>query len=242
MWIFLDILPTLVLLAVWTSIFATSPDIKGYTIATVTQYYLLVAIISNVTEVHFENVRVQQIREGKIDYFLTRPLPYLMEILLGVLANKAFFIMLSVPLFVALWLVLNQILPIAPLHMSLTQFLTGLGILGVALSMHIMIGLTIVLLGFWFEGAEGLEHFKWVTIALFAGSIAPPALLPPLLRQLISYLPFKYLYAVPISIWQGTYQLVMSDLIYLAVVLLIGIVGILGLWRAAAYRYSSAGG
>jgi ABC-type uncharacterized transport system permease subunit len=43
----------------------------------------------------------------------------------------------------------------------------------VAHTIQFLIALWIVLLGFWFEGSSGLEHFKWIVLSLFSGAMIP---------------------------------------------------------------------
>ncbi len=242
LWLFLDIFPTLVLLTVWISIYAGHNSIRGISLASLAQYYLLIALFNSLTEVHFERQRVQEIREGKIDYFLTRPLPYLLEIVIGVIGNKLSYILFTLPFTLLLWLVVSQFMPIAPFSLSASQIGVGLVMLLMAFFLQLLMGITIVLLGFWFEGSEGLEHFKWLFTSVLGGTLAPLALLPGWLQSVINTLPFQYVYVVPVSLWQGTRQLQMSDIVYLLIVLTLGVAGVWTLWRSAVHRYSSAGG
>jgi ABC-2 type transport system permease protein len=108
--------------------------------------------------------------------------------------------------------------------------------------LELAIGLLIVISSFWLEGADGLEHFKWISISLLSGQVMPLAFLPTWLQQTAAFLPFKYAYTVPIGVLQGTHTLVFSDWLWMLAWISVGAFGIAKLWKSALKVYSSAGG
>jgi len=241
-WLILDILPTLVMLMIWIGIYQGKTEIGGYKLNQMLQYYLLAMVIEGITASHFESWRIDQIIMGKIDYFLTRPLSYLAEVVLGHFGGKFFYSMVSLPVFVLLWTGVSLISPIGLPHPNLLAVFWFMVLLILSSCINTLIALFIVLLGFWFEGAQGLEHFKWITLTLFSGIMVPISLMPIWLKNIVNFLPFKYLYAIPISVIQGIYQLTWQDVIYLfsftGFLLLLNLIT----WKQAKYRYCSAGG
>ncbi len=238
----MDSAPLLLLFIVWANIYQGQDQLGGYTLAGLVQYYLLSLIISGVSSTYFEDWRVREIREGKIDYFLIRPLSYLMEILCRDIGGKLFylvnaslfFIILTSGLFLSFAFSLT---PPGPL-----QILQTLSLIFVAYAIEFLIALIIVISGFWIEGADGLEHFKWIAVATLSGSMIPISLMPSWLQQIVQALPFKYMYAYPIGIWQGTVTLHLSDYVYVGVFLGVLWVAMRLLWTQALKRYASSGG
>src|SRR5680860_1069207 len=78
---FLDIIPFLVLFFLWSAVYSGQEVINSYSFSDIIQYYILVIFIQRFTATHFEEWRSQEIRMGKIDYFLTRPFSYINEII-----------------------------------------------------------------------------------------------------------------------------------------------------------------
>ncbi len=236
-------IPTGVLVLVWISIYQDHSDIRGYTLSNILLYYLLVMIISGLTSSHFEQWRVEEIRLGKIDLFLTRPFSYLIDIFIVHFAGKVFFTIISLPAyFFVTWLILSTLN--IPLTFSLNLMTSiQLGLLFIfTFLIEFLIALLIVILGFWFEGSEGLEHFKWISITLFSGSMIPLAMMPTWLQTVSGWLPFKYMYAVPISLLQAKAHLTLNDGVNMS--LFVAILGAITyfIWQKAKYKYTSAGG
>jgi len=70
----------------------------------------------------------------------------------------------------------------------------------------------------------------------------PLVFMPDWLQKIVLWLPFKYLYAVPIGIIQNTYRWSTIDVFYLSLVFLVMTMVTNWLWRKAMYQYTSAGG
>jgi ABC-2 type transport system permease protein len=242
LWIVLDTLPMMVVLLVWASMYHNNTTFSGYDFSAILQYYFLVAIINGLTAAHFETWRVQEIRDGKIDYFLMRPYSYPLEILLREIGGKLFYMTFSLPFFAVTFLLISTLgslsLPVIQ-PLSATIFLC---LLVTTFATEFLIGRIIVYAGFWFEYSEGLEHFKWIVITLLSGWMIPTAMMPTWLGTLVESLPFKYMYSVPIGVLQNTRDLRVYDALYIGAFIAVLITINKLMWNKAQYRYSSAGG
>lgn len=237
-----DIVPTLVLVFIWNHLYLSSPNHGGYTLPDIIQYYFLVIIIRAITASHFDEHRSEQVREGKIDHFLIRPFSFFWEIVIGVVAARTFYMLLSFPLLLLSWTVVAHFLSLSFVQPSFLQFLVFLTLLLGAVILDFIFSLLVVLLSFWFEGAEGLAHFKWLAINIFSGWMIPIYLMPHWLQAIVQKLPFKYMYAIPIEVIQGRMLPNISDWLFFGgFILLLALLSAF-LWRKAMYRYASAGG
>jgi ABC-2 type transport system permease protein len=242
LWFFLDLLPIVVLMFVWVSVYQGIDQISGYNLAQILQYYFLVMIINGITAHHFEQYRVKQIREGKIDFYLTRPLTYLAQIAWSALGGKAFYILVTISLAAFSWLILQAFFPITFPVASPASGIQFLLLMAGGYLIEYFLALTIVLLGFWFENAEGLEHFKWIVVTLFSGHLIPIAFMPEWMKSVTLALPFKFISALPIGLMQETNTITSTDWIYLVSVIIALWIATYFLWRSARFKYSSAGG
>lgn len=243
LWLLLDSIPIFTLLVWWRNVFSSGTVIQGYSLPTITTYTLITMWIMSATGAHFEHWRITQIREGKIDLYLTKPISYLLDILLSELGNKLlYFFCLTVPVYGVITFLISRWQSVELPTLSLYSLLSFIALLLFSYMLEIAFGLTIVIVSFWLEGADGLEHFKWISISLLSGQVMPLAFLPNWLQTISSALPFKYAYSVPIGVLQGTYVLTLSDWLWISIWITIGALGISKLWKAGLKAYSSAGG
>lgn len=241
-WIWLTVANTLILLIAWGSIFAASPAIRGYSLASIVQYYLIIMFIDMATAVHFESWRVQEVREGRIDLYLSKPVGYPLQILLQDLGGKLFWLTLAIPTLTVTFLVLHHFIPDIAFTLTPASLISFLPLLLFGFCLEFCAALATVFAGFWIEGADGLQHFKWMVFSLFSGFLVPVPLMPGWLRAIVEFLPFKYLYAVPAGVLQGTTALTLRDGVTLLAVAAGAIAAVYWLWGKARAQYASAGG
>lgn len=242
LWLLLDTFPLFILFFIWLSIFQSQTEVANFSLGTITEYYLLVTLIDALSSTHFENWRVEEIRAGKIDFYLIRPLSYLKELLLRDLGGKLFYISFSLPFFGLVFLLISQLAHLTFSQITWLQLVIFVLLIIINYLIQFFIASMIVMVGFWFEYAEGLEHFKWLLVTLLSGWMIPVVMMPSWLQAVVNALPFKYLFAVPVAVIQENYWLTGGDWLYL------GLFG-LGLalathlvWNKAKLAYSSHGG
>ncbi len=241
-WILLDTVPTIILFFVWQTIFSQTQQIQGYTFSSMVEFYFYFSVIVNLTSAHFERNYVERIRKGQIDQYLTRPLSFPQAILWHYVATKLFYFLMLIPSLAFIAFVAQKFFGV---QFSIIDFSKGLQffiLLASTFAIEFLLALIIVMLGFWLEGAEGLEHFKWITITMLSGAIIPRAFMPGWLKILTNITPFQYMYGVPIEIIQGRHTLQLLELAPIIgfLLLLSGIAWLL--WKKAVYKYTSAGG
>ncbi len=244
LWFVVNSIPLLVLVLVWLSSYASGHSIPGWDINRLVTYYMIGFFLDTFTECYFENWQVPNIRAGRIDHLMTKPVGYLSWIMTGHLAHKFINIAIRLPVMALIAYAILTFFQISlqTVSLSVTQILPFIFILIASFLFQAGLSLIIVLIGFWLESAEGLQHFKWIVISIFSGVMIPIDFLPGLLRPIAAYLPFKYLHAVPIGMLQSSYQITPGDIIYLTLTLMI-VYGLINLmWYKAKLKYSASGG
>ena len=238
----LDVLPYFVLFFVWKAIFNQVDTVNNFTLSEIVNYYLLVIVVERLSATHFEGWRSEEIRMGKIDYFLTRPFSYISEIYSKEVSSKIISILFSIPVITTFFIANVSIYNIDHSYVTLSNLLLFLILMLVAHTVQFFIALWIVLITFWVEGSSGLEHFKWIVLTLFSGAMIPVEFMPNWLSSLTNMLPFKYVFAIPINILQNKYRLTSYDYLYLSVMLFSMVLISKILWSKAKLKYCSAGG
>jgi ABC-2 type transport system permease protein len=241
LWVLLSIMPIGVMVLVWTNIFGNESH-RGITLTHLLWYFFLVVIIRSATGSHFESWRVDEIQTGRIDLYLLKPVSYLKQIFYSDLGGKIQYLALSLPTYLLfsffIWQSLNLSIP----PVSVNQIGLFILMIGYAYLVEFCFALMTVLAAFWFEGADGLEHFKWITISLFSGSTLPVVLMPIWLQELTSKLPFKYMYHVPINVILNNQTLSLIDVVYMFTFLLGLVVTTKIIWHFARIKYAGYGG
>ncbi|MBU1966724.1 ABC-2 family transporter protein [Patescibacteria group bacterium] len=242
LWLFLHVIPLVTIFAIWNSIYSNQNEIRGYSLTMILQYYFMTSLIDSFTSTHFESWRVKEIREGKIDFLLIRPLQYIQELFLRDIGGKALYLTLALPFFLVLFVIISTQSGLTFPNASIFQWSIFFGLLTVGYIVQFLAATIVVLSGFWLEYAEGGEHFKFVLLSLFGGWMIPIPMMPAWLQQIVNFLPLKYAFAKPIGIIQNTDKLAISDIVYIAAFLLFLWAIVQILWRKARYQYSSHGG
>ncbi len=242
LWLILEAVPMIILLLIWQGIYADASQLNGVQFNTLIFYYIAVFFVEIATAAHFESWRITEIREGKIDFYLVKPLGYLSELSIRHLGDKAMSLALKLPLFfVFVGIVIALFHPTLP-TISLNTIAQTALILSGAFFMQFCLYTNIVILGFWLENAEGLDHFRWLSTSLFSGIVIPFAFMPPVLLNIAEALPFKYLHSVPVLVLLGQQSATATDYLYLGSTCLILIITTFLLWKKARIRYSAYGG
>jgi ABC-2 type transport system permease protein len=242
LWLILEAIPLIILLMIWQGIYAQTNILGGVQFSTVVFYYIFVFLVDMLTAAHFESWRIAEIREGRIDFYLTKPLGYLSELSIRHVGDKLMSAVLKLPLFVGFIVLIHLLFhPTLP-PIQIITLLQSIPLLLGAFILQFCLSTIIVLIGFWLENAEGLDHFRWLSTSLFSGIAIPFAFMPAGLLHLAQLLPFKYLHSVPVLVLLGQQTIKAGDYLYLtAACFVLGIITLL-LWQKARLRYSAYGG
>ena len=97
---------------------------------------------------------------------------------------------------------------------------------------------------FFWERSEALTHARWVLEMIAGGYLLPLSLYPSWARNITEFLPFKYIYYVPVSIFTGIIDLntVMTTLFVGVIWLTAMILFSQWIWKKGIIRYSGVGG
>lgn len=172
-------------------------------------YYIAISFIDffigfDVNQIAYE------IREGYIAADLLKPYSYFAKLFLTTTADKVVHLLI----FSIIYLIL--IITGMKAGVSFSGLLIALGFLFSATLMNFFITSTIGILGFWFKYVNGFNSLFHSAGGLFSGYLIPISLLPPLMASISEYLPYKYMFSVPASLFIKTPET--SELIRLALV------------------------
>ena len=236
--LFVDGIILLVWFLLWQTIFQGKAAIEGFTLPSIITYYSVVFALKNLgAGWEPSSVISKSIRDGSLSLFLLKPLHF------GIyLFSKTSTSNVLKSIFPALVLAFGTLffedLLLWPHNLLLFTLSVLLAIL-IAYLVYSLIGL----IGFWTLEVWGIAVASGRLIAILNGSLLPLSFFPDSLLRVAKFLPFQYMFYVPVSIYLGkagfgealrqiTFQVgwvVVLSLLYMF------------LWRRGIKRYDSAG-
>ena len=236
-WIFTALLP-LVMLALWNSV-TVEQSIGKFGQEEVARYFVATLIVRQLTgawviwQLNFD------IRSGALSSQLLRPVNPLVVYAIWMLAAMPLRLLFLSPLVMVLAAWRPELL-LMPSVDGLALFLISVGLAwGIAFLAQAIFGI----LAFWLDRTEGLFGV-WLAIWLvFSGYIAPLSFFPEAAQDVLRWLPFRSMLAVPVEILGGflPYDAAVGDvgiqLMWLLILLFLTSL----LWKKGLQRYGAFG-
>ncbi len=196
-WMLISVMP-LVMLAVWFSMSEGGP-VAGYTQSDFVSYYLLLALVQQMTTVWVIYELAYEIRHGDLSIRLLHPLNPLHEYIADNLGDKVLRPVVLIPLTVVAWLVFPT------MHFNLTLVTVPLFVMATVAAWFIrfMTQYAFGLIAFWISDSMPLNDIWFALSELLGGMIAPLGLFPPGVTAVANWLPFRFMLSFPVEIVWG---------------------------------------
>ncbi len=171
----------------WNDVFAERAALAGYDKPQIVTYYLLVSYIF--ASLYAAIPISEEIQEGRTAMYLLRPVNYLWFHYWQSLARRVFRFLMGLPVLLGIFLLFRE-------HLFLVTNPTAylfliLACLG-AINILFLVDLIHNLLEFWVTNVDSWSMIVNNFVTFFAGTMIPLALLPPYIRTISDWLPFKY--------------------------------------------------
>lgn len=232
MYMGMALLPALVAIYLWGLVYGanSNPQARTY----ITTYYLVACFIGWRIADYQWNFMFE-IREGRMANFLLRPMSYPAKTFWYEAGGRSWSTILTIPVFTVVALLLGN-----DFRISSSPFNWLLAILAflVAYVMNFFITASLGLVTIWQNQPEGFFALYGVASRALGGTLVPLALMPFGFGDFAQWLPFAYIYSLPIRIFLGqpleqTLQGFAVQLLWLVVTGLF----FRWLWRKAVHRY-----
>jgi ABC-2 type transport system permease protein len=242
LWMLTDIVPAMIMPFVWFASQNGRPSIGGFTSGQLVLYYLSMTFLGNFVVSHVQWEMSRDIKDGTLSKFLLYPLSYQLYHFIGNLSYRVTRCFIFLP-FVALWVLV--------FHRYMDVHSLGALHLGWSFWMALALGHTVAFffawalgtLAFFFVEMENIFVAYYVFLAIFSGQLAPYPLLPPALKVVATWTPFRYTLSFPLEVLNGRvagdayWTGVAAQAGWLVILIVLGIVG----WRRGSRRYAGAG-
>lgn len=185
----------------WKALFKNSDTVKGVDVDTMLIYTVVSAMISVVLTCNVERRIMASVDKGTIAIDMMRPVNvfgvFLAEDIAGI---TALVFQNMLPILVIGCLFIKLPTPAGPAHFAL--FLVSLFM---AFWINWLIACMFGMIAFWTLNMDALIQVKKHLIRLLSGSIIPLWFFPAWLRNILEWLPFAYLYQLPLDLYIGKY-------------------------------------
>lgn len=198
------LVPLMATIYLWRAVFASNPDrteVAGYTLATMTSYYLLTTVVDALTAVTEDDWQIAaDIRDGRISQFLLKPIDYLTYRLCLFGAGRLIYT-LTAAIPVAVFILLQRRHFLLP--SDGTTFAVFLVSVGLTALLQFFMAYTMALLAFWLLEISTFVFILFAFEYVAGGHLFPLDILPPALARVLEFTPFPYQLYFPVSVYLG---------------------------------------
>lgn len=240
LWILLELFPVFIMSSLWLSNKNGAISL-GYSSAQLITYYIVVLLISRLTNHYFDQSTQDEIRQGTFSRFLVKPLSFPSAFIAPSIGGKLYhFIFLFAPIILVTSFVLKGFV----IYPTLANGILFILSIVAAFLLQYALSVMITSVAFYLEQASAFMHVKWVLENVAGGYVIPISIYPAWAQSILNYLPFKYLYFIPAQIYLGKYSnqesLVQLSISFCWVFILVFLSH--QFWKKGVIRYSGVGG
>lgn len=171
----------------WNDVFAGRAALAGYSKQQVVTYYLLVSYFF--ASLYAAIPVSEEISEGRLSMYMLRPINYLWFHYWQSMARRVFRFIVGLPVLIGMfWLLRDHLYFVTDPASYLVLLIACLG----AVNILFLVDLLHNLLEFWITAVDSWSMLVNSITTFFAGTMIPLALLPPSIRIVSDWLPFKY--------------------------------------------------
>lgn len=237
------VFPIIMQVVLWNYLYGHSntADQTGYSYSQMIVYTLFAAIVSRLINTEFEYEINNDIKEGGLNKYLTKPIKYDRYQMFSFLGQKTPQLFMNI-------LVLAVIFCISLFVFRMEWSLWRIGLFLVSLLFALLLNFEmfycLALLSFRFQDVNHLFEMVAVTLVVISGGIFPLDIFGERITQIISVLPFGYTTQFPVNIINGRYTLfqTMTGIsIQLGWILFFRLLGKV-MWKRGLKKYIAVGG
>jgi ABC-2 type transport system permease protein len=198
-WMIWGVLEPAIALGIWWSI-AGQGSVGGYAQSDFARYFFAVMLVNQLTVAWDAWHLDHWIRQGELNYRLSRPLAPVHEAIADNVAYK----FRTASLVLVAWIVAASLWPAVRLPFSPERWLIAMVAIVLAAAIRFFNGYATGLLAFWTTRATALTELQFGVSLFLAGRIAPLTLLPPTVQHIATLLWFPWTLAFPVGVLTGT--------------------------------------
>ncbi|MFW5748992.1 MAG: ABC transporter permease [Chloroflexota bacterium] len=237
-WMIEVVLEPVIYLVVWQAAVGGG-EIAGYAARDFAAYYLMMMIVTHLTQMWHMWEFEWRIREGQFNRLLLLPIHPIHGDIASNLTYKALMMIVVVPAVIFLALVFQPVF--TPPAWSVAAFIPAVML---AAALAFVLGWVVAMAAFWTVRITAINQMYFLAMLFFSGFIAPLDVLPTFLQSIAGVLPFQWIYAFPIELSLGRLSVDEAVLGFAmqGAWLAVSVGLLLIIWKQAIRRYGAVGG
>lgn len=194
------ILSILITYFLWLAVYADTNSVFGYHKIQMLTYILLTLFINGIIFSTQTSRIAEEINYGKLSNFLIKPISYFFYNLARDLSDKFINVFFSIFEFL---LIIFFLKPVIFIQSDLSIIFMFCVFLIIASILYFEIGVLLSFIGFWSNEIWAPRFLFFILISFLSGVYFPLDIMPPVIFNILSYLPFTYLVYFPLKIFLG---------------------------------------
>ncbi len=194
------ILSILITFYLWFAVYAGTQMAFGYRKTEMLTYILLTLFINGIVFSTQTFKIAEEINFGTLSNFLIKPVSYFIYNLARDLADKFLNILFSIIEFIILIYLIKP-----EIFIQTNQFIISIFCLSIIIAsiLYFEIGVLLSFIGFWSNETWAPRFLFFILVSFLSGMYFPLDIMPRLIFQILSYMPFTYLVYFPLKIFLG---------------------------------------
>lgn len=239
-WLFLTLIRLFVMSYLWLTVYQKNPRVGGFTLSSMITYYFLAMIINRLNS-HTAFWISDMIKRGTLSGLLLRPFSFLHYVLVRTMSRKFISFGISLPIILLVYFLLRNYVVFPPKIFYVFSFFISVLL---SITIFAFLGFTLGLISFWTLEIGSIFYFYYTLLEFLGGAFLPLSFFPKIFIVALDFLPFKYLFYFPITVYLGKTSIseTITGLFIAFIWLFLLYLFYKFIWALGMRRYSSLGG
>jgi len=198
-WIVLLLLPLASFIFLWITVYSQNQSIGGFHLNELITYYFGVSILNWISIWAHWGIDYN-IREGRLNTYLVRPLNYFSYKFAKMVGKDITHSVLGLPIFAAVGFVIKDYLT---LPISTTWFLLIIMAVVLSILLQYIFSFCLGTVTFWTLEGTGFFYFIHTVVNFSGGTTLPLSAFPATIKSVLGFLPFRFFYSFPMELYLG---------------------------------------
>lgn len=197
LWLIVDVFQFAMMVFLWKAVYASNDVINGFAFTEMLLYYLLTNLFFVFSDVEAIYAVAEEIREGRISLYLTKPISYRLRLYFELLGRSLGILILLLPVVFLTGLTLFLIFDIVWI-VTLEQVLIALLYVPLVFTLVFSFSFLFGTFSIYTTNVFGISIFASVFLRAVSGQLIPLAFYPQELLSVLNVLPFRFVSYPPL--------------------------------------------
>jgi len=206
--IVINLIQVIAVVLLWLAIYDPSQKINGYSLQDTIVYYALILLVTYATTTDTSDYVANSIKSGTLSEWLLRPRSILLTELARSIGAQIYRLMVLIPIYLVIGFILVSLN--IGISFSFGGIAIGMVFLLFGFIVNCLLEYTLAMFAFWMDEVWSIKHFKQLITDLLGGKHITLVFFPAIVLSINRFLPFQFIYFVPLEYILGKRQLVVN--------------------------------